>query len=214
MGRLGRLCYFSKVSLNTYFCLSLGGMVLIYLLGGEMRKIGRIIDVASYIGGYLAGWVLLGIMSLTMIEVVSRYVLHRPLIFADEFGAYSLVAIVLLGLAYCWRERGHIRINFVISRMPARVSNWIRVVTLTAALVYVGVASKVSYDFVVYSFRRGIKSNSWLMTPLMWPQMVIPIGFTILFLVLIVEIARAVRNIRAGVSIEAISEEKAEGGAV
>lgn len=178
-------------------------------LRGEMRKIGHIIEVVSYISGYCAGWVVLGIMSLTMVEVISRYVLHRPLILADEYGAYSMVAIVFLGLAYCWRERGHVRITFVLRLMPARVSNWMRVVTLTAALVYVGVASKVSYDFIADAFQRNIKSATALMTPLAWPQMVIPIGLSFLGLWLIVEIARAVRNIRAGVSTEAISKEKA-----
>lgn len=179
-----------------------------------MRKIGHIIEVVSYIGGYCAGWVVLGIMSLTMVEVVTRYILHRPLILADEFGAFSMVAIVFLGLAYCWRERGHIRITIVTSRVPARVSNWLRVATLTIALVYVGVASKVSYDFIADAFRRNIRSATWLMVPLKWPEMVIPIGFTLLALLLIVEIAKAVRNIRAGVSTEAISEEKAGEGAV
>jgi len=175
-----------------------------------MGKIGRVIELASYVSGYTAGWVVLGIMSLTMVEVISRYILHHPLILCDEFGAYSLVAISFLGLAYCWRERGHIRITFVVSRIPARVSNWLRVVTLTVALVYVSVASKVSYDFIVDAFRRNIKSNSWLMTPLKWPEMVIPIGFTLLALILIIQIFIAIRNIRTGVSTEAIAEEKAE----
>ncbi len=179
-----------------------------------MRKIGRVIEVASYITGYFAGWVLLGIMSLTMIEVVTRYVLHRPLILADEFGGYSLVVISFLGLAYCWKEKGHIRITFVVRRMLARVSNWLRVVTLTVALVYVSVSSKVSYDFVVDAFRRDFRSNSWLMTPLKWPEMVIPIGFTLLALMLVIEVAKAIRNIRTGVSTEAIAEEKTEEGAV
>lgn len=178
-----------------------------------MRKIDRIIERVSYITGYCAGWVLLGIMSLTMIEVVTRYVLHRPLILADEFGGYSLVVISFLGLAYCWRERGHIRITFVVSRMPVRVSNWLRVVTLTVALVYVSVASKVSYDFVVDAFRRNFRSNSWLMTPLKWPEMAIPIGFTLLALVLVIEVAKAIRNIRTGANIEALAEEEAEEGA-
>ena len=179
-----------------------------------MKKIGRIIEGASYTSGYIAGWVVLGIMGLTMVEVVSRYVLHRPLILCDEFGGYSLVAISFLGLAYCWKQRGHIRITFVISRMPAWVSNWLRVATLTVALVYVSLASKVSYDFIADSFRRNMKSPSWLMTPLRWPEMAIPIGFTLLALILMVQIAIAIRNIRTGVSTEAISEEKAEEGTV
>ncbi len=58
-----------------------------------MKRIGRVIGAAAYTSGYLAGWVLLGIMTLTIVEVIARYVLHQPLILSDEFGAYSLVAI-------------------------------------------------------------------------------------------------------------------------
>jgi TRAP-type C4-dicarboxylate transport system permease small subunit len=175
-----------------------------------MKRIGRVIGAASYTSGYLAGWVLLGIMTLTIVEVITRYVLHQPLILADEFGAYSLVAVSFLGLAYTWKVRGHIRITFLVRRMPARVSNWLRVGTLTIALVYVGLASKVSYDFIVDAFRRNIMSNSWLMTPLKWPEMVIPIGFAFLSLMLMVEIAKVIRDIRSGVSTEAVSEGEAE----
>ena len=179
-----------------------------------MRKISRIFEGASYTSGYIAGWVVLGIMGLTMVEVVTRYVLHHPLILCDEFGAYSLVAISFLGLAYCWKERGHIRITFVVSRMPARVSNWLRVVTLTAALIYVSVASKVSYDFIVDAFRRNFRSSSWLMTPLKWPEMVIPIGFTILALVILAFIVKGIKDIRSGLNLEETNAEKSEEGSI
>ena len=175
-----------------------------------MKKLGHAIELLSYISGYFSGLVLLGIMGLTMAEVVTRYVLHQPLILCDEFGGYSLLAIAFLGMAYCWKERGHIRITFVVTRISGKVSSWLRVATLTIALVYVGLATKVSYDFIVDTFHRNFKSNSWLMTPLSWPGMVIPIGFTLLALILIVELAKAIRNIRSGFTIEAISKEKAE----
>ncbi len=175
-----------------------------------MKRIGRVIGAAAYTSGYLAGWVLLGIMTLTLVEVITRYVLHQPLILSDEFGAYSLVAISFLGLAYTWKARGHIRITFVVRRMPAVVSSWLRVATLTIALIYVSLASKVSYDFIVDAFRRNIMSNSWVMTPLKWPEMVIPIGFALLSLMLMVEIAKVIRDIRAGVSTEAVTEGEAE----
>lgn len=178
-----------------------------------MRKIGHVIDIASYVTGYFAGWVVLGIMSLTIIEVITRYVLRHPLMLGDEFGGYALVTISVVGLAYTLREGGHIRIRFLVSRLPVKLSNWLRVITLTIALVYVLVATKVSYGFIVDAFQRHIRSPSWLATPLAWPQMVIPIGFTLLCLILIVEIAKAIINIRSGVSIEALAEEKTEEGA-
>ena len=70
------------------------------------RAVGRL----SYGAGYLAGLVLLAIILLTMVEVVSRYVLRNPLILSDELGGYALVAISCLGLAYCSMGNGHIRI--------------------------------------------------------------------------------------------------------
>ena len=171
-----------------------------------MKIIVRVIDFTLNISGHLAGWLIMGIMGLTMVEVVSRYLLHHPLMLADEFGAYSMLAIVFLGLAYCWKEGGHIRITFLINRIPLGVRNWIRLATLSLALVYVGVAGQASYQFIAYSIDRGIKSPSHLMTPLAVPQMVIPIGFTLLFLVLVIQVMAAVRNIKTGVSDKVVKD--------
>jgi TRAP-type C4-dicarboxylate transport system permease small subunit len=167
-----------------------------------MEKIWRAVERVSYITGYVAGWVLLGIIGLTMAEVVTRYVLHQPFILCDEFGGYSLFAITFLGLAYCAKEKGHIRITFLVERMPPRAATRLRLVTLSLALVYIGIGSKVSWDFLIQSFHRNIRSNSWLMTPLSWPQMVLPIGFTLFTLVLILEIVRTVGRIKGGIEVK------------
>ena len=167
-----------------------------------MDKLFRAIEKISYVSGYFAGWILILIIILTMVEVVTRYVWRHPLILCDEFGGYSLFAITFLGLAYCAKEKGHIRITFIVERMPMKMASWLRLATLALALVYAGIASKISWDFLIGSFQRNIKSNSWLMVPLRWPQMVLPIGFTLFSLVLIVQIVKTVRSIREGVKIE------------
>jgi TRAP-type C4-dicarboxylate transport system permease small subunit len=167
-----------------------------------MEKVWKVIEKISYGVGYFAGWILLGIIALTMVEVLTRYVMRQPLILCDEFGGYSLFAITFLGLAYCAKEKGHIRITFLVERMPTKVSSRIRVVTLSLVLLYAVIGSKISWDFLIGSFQRGMRSNSWLMTPLKWPQMVLPIGFTLFSLVLIMEIARTIRAIRLGLKVQ------------
>ena len=179
-----------------------------------MGKISRILDVISYWTGYLAGGALLAIMGLTIIEVISRYVIHHPLMLADEFGGYSLVIISFLGFAYTWKERGHIRITFAISRLSTGMSNWLRIVTRIAGLAYVILASKVSYDFIIDAFRRNIRSNSQLMTPLKWPEMAIPVGLTLLALIIIMDIILGISQVMRGVDVEKLEEEKAEEGAI
>ncbi|MEM2958570.1 MAG: TRAP transporter small permease [Candidatus Jordarchaeaceae archaeon] len=167
-----------------------------------MAKVLRVFEKSSYVAGYVSGWVVILIILLTMVEVVTRYVFRQPLILCDEFGGYSLFTISFLGLSYCANENGHIRVTFIVERMPSKVGNWIRVGTLCLAVLYAGITSKVSWDFWVGSFHRNMKSNSWLMTPLKWPQMALPIGLTLFTVVLILQFVQTVGKVRRGERIE------------
>ena len=132
-----------------------------------------------------------------MAEVVSRYVLRDPLILADEFGGYALVAITFLGLAYCARENGHIRITFLVERLRPANAGGIRLATLALGVAFVALAAWVSWQFLGDSFARNMRSNSMLMTPLKWPQMAIPAGFTLFALILLARLVKAVQDLRA-----------------
>lgn len=167
-----------------------------------MKRLGRAIELLSYGGCCISGFLLTATMVIVMVEVVSRFILRRPIIFSEEFSGYFLVAIVFLGLAQTWKDRGHIRITFVIERLPAKITNWLRMITLIVALLYVGLATMVSYPYVISSLERNIRSDTPIMTKLGYPQMAIPIGFTILLLMLIVEIVRVTRSAKAGRDVE------------
>jgi TRAP-type C4-dicarboxylate transport system permease small subunit len=169
-------------------------------------KLERIIDRVTYAAGYVSGWIVLLIIGLTLTEVITRYVLRQPLILCDEFGGYSLFAVSFLGLSYCARENGHIRITFFVERLPRRLASWLRVGTLCLTFVYVGIVSKVSWDFLLYSYQRNMRSNSWLMTPLMWPQLALPVGFTLLALILILQIHSATKKALSGLKVESGAE--------
>jgi TRAP-type C4-dicarboxylate transport system permease small subunit len=155
----------------------------------------------AYASGYLGAMVLIAIIALTMAEVVSRYVLRNPLILSDEFGGYALVAISCLGLAYCGQDGAHIRITFLAERL-GRAGGPVRVVMLALGLVFVSVTAWVCWQFLADSFARNMRSNSLLMVPLKWPQLAMPVGFTVYALVLVAQLVHAVRALRAGLSVE------------
>jgi len=159
-----------------------------------IRFVGRV----SYGAGYAGGLVLLAIVVLTMVEVISRYVLKNPLILSDEMGGYAMVAVSFLGLAYCAAERGHIRITFIMERVNPLAAGWVRLGSLALALAFIAVAAWVSWKFLGDSFTRDMRSNSMLRTPLKWPQMAIPIGFTLFALVILGQVAQAIQDLRAG----------------
>jgi len=139
---------------------------------------------------------------LIIFEVFMRYVLHQPPMVADEFSAYMLVAISYLGAAFTFRERGHVRITALVSRLPTRVSNWLRVVTLVIAFIFAVALTKSSYDLMVVSFKFKMASATWLNFPLQGPHMTLVIGFALLSLLLAVEVAKTIIDVKSGVAIE------------
>ncbi len=162
-----------------------------------MRKLTRVIDVVSYIvSGSFSGWVVVALMFLVLIEVVSRYGFRQALILSDEFGAYAVVIISYMGLAYTQKVRGHIRIEFIVSNLRPKLRNWLRVITLCMSFIFFVLLTKQALHLVVFSVEKGFKSGSWINTPLVYPQSFILIGGALICLQLIAEITYAVRAAR------------------
>jgi len=152
--------------------------------------------------GYIAGWLVIVMMLLILTEVISRYVFNRPLMVSDEFGSYLLVAVSYLAAAYAWKEKGHVRITALVSRLPQGISSRLRLITMLLALVGAIGLSQSAYSYLQTSFRLGMASGTWLHFPLQGPHMTLIIGFILLSLILMVEIARAIKNFRRGQRLE------------
>ena len=170
-----------------------------------MKRLGYIVESVANLGGYFSGWLVPLMMILVAVEVFMRYVLHRPPGVADEFSAYMLVALSYLGMAYAWRQGAHVRITILVSWLPPRVASWTRLITLLLVFVFLLGLNQAGYRLIVYSLKVHMKSPTWVTTPLVWPQLTVFIGFIVLTLLLVVEIARAIVKIRSGENIEEIA---------
>lgn len=171
-----------------------------------MKQLARIIESIANIGGYFSGWLVPLMMILVLFEVIMRYIMHQPPIIADEVSAYMLVALSFIGMAYTWKEKGHVRITALVSRLPARISNWIRLIGLVLALALATVLTQASYVYLAYSYKLHMASATHLRVPLQIPQMPLLIGFTILTLLLIFEIIKAIIRIRSGERVEEVAK--------
>jgi TRAP-type transport system small permease protein len=161
-------------------------------------------DKIADFGGYLSGWLVPLMMILVVVEVFMRYAVHRPLMVADEFSAYMLVALSFLGLAYTWRQGGHVRITILVSRLQSKAANWVRFGALIAVFIFMLEMDRSSYKMILYALQMNMKSSTFLMVPLFWPQLPVFVGFVLLTLTVLVEIFRAIRKIRAGEKVEEI----------
>jgi len=161
---------------------------------GQMSKIRSVVKVVETItvvvSGYLPACLLFLLMLLILVEVLTRYILHSPLGVSDEMGGYILVAITFIGLAYTWKEDGHVRIELLIGRLPNKVKKRIRLITLILATGFTIPLMKASYDLLNDSLLFASRSGSWLRTPLVYPQTILLIGSILIFLQLVAELIK------------------------
>ena len=162
------------------------------LLRGFVKIIEKVTDVLS---GHLQAWIIFFLMVMLLAEVLTRYIFRSPLSIADEMGGYLLVSITFMGLAYTWKEKGHVRVSLLINRLPDRVVHLLRFFTLILATVFTIPLIKACYDLISDSLLFESRSGSWLRTPLAYPQTILLIGAIMLFLQLVAEIIKATRAI-------------------
>ena len=168
-----------------------------------MKQFASAVDRLANFVGYLSGWLVPLMMMLVVVDVFMRYVMHRPLMVADELSAYMLVALSFLGFAYTWRQGGHVRVEVVVNYLPPRPCAWVRLIGLILTFLFMLEMDRAAYKMIVYAIEMKMRSSTWLMFPLFWPQLTIFIGFVLFTMMLAVDIVRGGVKLRAGKDAEA-----------
>lgn len=78
------------------------------------------IDSVSRYTGKVTSFSLLIVVVVALIEIVCRYILNRPTIFAYETAQFIFGAYFLLGGAYTLLYRQHIGMDVILSRLSVR----------------------------------------------------------------------------------------------
>jgi len=117
---------------------------------GQVSKKGRICRFLDYLNGVLKNitfGLYLSFIGLGFGQVIFRYVLHRPVTWAEGLSRYLFVWSVFLGSALVIGVGEHISLPFFTDRLPARINQYLR---LIGNLVVIGL---VSWLFVFDGFR-------------------------------------------------------------
>ena len=107
-----------------------------------MRKIIRFI--AKYLEEIVLSLFFVNMCVFVLIQIVSRYIFHSPLLFTEEVSRYSYVWITFFGMSMATKLENHIRIElvfiFIKGRAQAVINLAINLISLGlyAALVVIG----------------------------------------------------------------------------
>lgn len=133
----------------------------------------------------IAGLVLFMLVFLAVVHVVSRKLLNAPVPGFVDWVEQSMAVFAFLGIAYCQRLGGHIRMDIVVSKFKGRVlwfSEFVSVslmLIITCILVYGSWFHFVrSFDFAAPLFSRD--SSIDIALPL-WPaKFLVPLALSVL----------------------------------
>ena len=134
-------------------------------------------------------WLVFGLMLLILADVITRYLpFLKPLAMSDEFGGYALVAITMGGLAYAWQQGAHVKVEFFLNILPAKVSWVLTNITTLVALGFTLVITYAAWQHIEMAFLFKVRSNTWMRTIVAYPQLSIIIGLILLDLQLVAEV--------------------------
>ncbi|MHB8765356.1 MAG: TRAP transporter small permease subunit [Deferrisomatales bacterium] len=135
-------------------------------------------------GGMFA---VLPLMVLTSTEVVGRAVWSRPVPGSMELSSYLLAIFLLLGIAYTYQTKGHVRVDMFLSLLPPRVVAGLDVVTTALGLA---MALVIAWQgWVVAIDERAV--SDMLRVP-QWPfRMLVSVAGVTLALELLIDLCEA-----------------------
>ncbi len=146
------------------------------------------------LSGGLSGFFILLIMLIILAQIVGR-IFGFIVPSAEDFSGYALAASTFFGLAYTFREGGHIRVNLAIQRLPETLQRPLETVVLVLAFLLLCFASYYCTFMVWESYDFEEVTHGYIPIPLWIPQVPLAIGMIAFNLAVLDSLIENIRGI-------------------
>jgi C4-dicarboxylate transporter DctQ subunit len=126
-------------------------------------------------------------MFLGIAQVLGRRLFNAPISGYIDFVELSMASFAFLGVAYCQRQGGHVRMEMLVKATKGRLQWLLEVFGTLVALFIVGVLAWYGYEHFLRAWQLG---DSTIDAELpVWPsKLVVPVAFALLWLRLLVQL--------------------------
>lgn len=149
----------------------------------SLLSLSRLIDLINSWVGKLTMWLILAATLISAGNAVVRKAFNWSSNAMLEIQWYLFAGVFMLGAGYCLLQNAHVRIDFVASRLTARMRNWIDIVGFVVVLFPLcGLLIVLSWPMFTQALASGeMSSNAGGL--IRWPvYALIPAGFALLML--------------------------------
>jgi TRAP-type C4-dicarboxylate transport system permease small subunit len=158
----------------------------------------RWIEVISRHAMTVAGWCYLAITLLITFDILARRLLGFSTEATTDVTGYLMAIGMSWALAGTLLERGHVRIDVLVQKLPLRVRTWLHLASLLALMVATGFFVNGAVALARDSWELGATDLSTLRVPMALPQGLWAAGLALLLLATVALMARSLRLLAAG----------------
>ena len=141
-----------------------------------MTALINFIDRLTRLGGWASALCILLMTALILVETTVRVAAERSIFVAEEYSAYLMANFVMLGLAHTLKERGHIRVNLLLSRLSGTPARWLRLLACGLGVLVFGLMTWELGVLCLDSLTSGAQSMNVTKTPIYLPQAGLALG--------------------------------------
>jgi TRAP-type C4-dicarboxylate transport system permease small subunit len=161
-----------------------------------IKKITGWINQASSIFIYLSGILTVLMSFVATYGVVRRYVFNKPEPYSYELSMILLLWTFVLGISYVEKMDEQLRVDFFQALMPKKIRFIIsRIMSRLIGLFFGVVLTWKGWELAMYSLRVSERSTSIWSVPLFPVKILVPIGYGLLSLVLLVKLVYVIPGI-------------------
>jgi tripartite ATP-independent transporter DctM subunit len=131
--------------------------------------------------------------------VVSRYVMHNPLIWSDELASILFLWLAMLGAVVAFRRSEHMRMTALVASASPALRAFLEAVAVCGALAFLLVVAWPAYE---YAYEESYITTPALQISNIWRAAALPVGIALMAIFALLRLAQT-RNLRALLSATA-----------
>src|ERR1700742_437621 len=136
------------------------------IVGSIEAGLGRLVEIP-------AALLVVAEIVILFAGVVSRYVLHSPLIWSDELASILFLWLAMLGAVVAFRRAEHMRMTAIVANASPGMRAYLDVVATCAALAFLLLVIWPAYD---YAYEESFITTPALQIPNTWRAAALPVG--------------------------------------
>lgn len=146
------------------------------------RSLLKIIDSISEWAGKCTSFLILPGIAVLAWEVISRYALNQPTMWAHGTSQRLFAIYYVLGGAYVLRYKDHVNVDLIYSRFPPRTKAILDLITSLAFFAFCGVLLWQGLGFALTSLSQLEPDDTPWRAPVYPVKLMIPVGALLILL--------------------------------